>query len=331
MAGLSPRDIVEQSSCFVFKDGEVITYNEEVACRQKINLKITGAVVAQKMVELLRRMIEDEIDVDQEDGELLLTGKRRQAGLAMDKEILLAIDKIERPTKWAKLHEDFTDAVRVVVQCAGRDESMFSSTCVHIHPKWMEASDNYKMARYHLKTGMSKEALIRSTAINSIVQLGMTEFNESETWLHFRNPAGLVVSCLRYADVDEFPDISPWLKAKGHPSVLPKGLSEALSRARIFSSEKTDEENQVSVELKPGKVRVRGEGASGWYAETKKLKYDGQRLKFQIAPQLFMDLLKQHNECEISPETIKVNGGKFVYVASLDITDDKETEEEEGE
>ncbi len=328
--GLSPRDILEQSSCFIFKGGEVITYNDEVACRVKVDLKITGAITASKLIELLRRLVEEDLDVEQEDGELVLIGKKRQAGIKMDKEILLAVDKIEKPKEWKRLAEDFTDAVKVVVQCAGHDESMFTSTCVHLHPKFLEASDNYKMARYKLKTGFNDRALVRGSAIQAITQLGMTEFNESETWLHFRNPSGLIVSCKRYSDVDEFPDLTPWINSKGHPSVLPKGLPEALSRANIFTSENTDEQNHVSIELKPGKVRIRGEGASGWYSETKKLTYNGKPMKFFIAPKLFMDLLRQHNECEISPETIKIDNGKFVYVASLDVSDnEKETEEEE--
>lgn len=328
--GLSPRDILEQSSCFIFKGGEVITYNDEVACRAKTDLKITGAITAAKLIELLRRLVEEDLEVEQEDGELVLVGKKRQAGIKMDKEILLAVDKIEKPAKWNRLSEDFTDAVKVVIQCAGHDESMFASTCVHLHPKFLEASDNYKMARYKIKTGFAHRALVRGSAIQAITQLGMTEFNESETWLHFRNPGGLIVSCKRYADVDEFPDLNPWLTAKGEPSVLPKGLPEALSRAHIFSVDNTEDESHVSVELKPGKVRIRGEGASGWYSETKKLKYNGRPMKFYIAPKLFMDLLKQSTECEISEQTIKIDSGKFIYVASLDISEnEKETEDEE--
>jgi DNA polymerase III sliding clamp (beta) subunit (PCNA family) len=333
MPGLSPRDIVEQSSCFIFKDGEVITFNDEVACRKKIDLKITGAVTAQKLVEVLRRLVEDELEVNVEDGELVLTGKRRMSGINMDKEILLDIDKIEKPSKWKKLHEDFTDAVHITVQCASKDESTFSVTCVHLHPKFIEACDNFKMARYKIATGFANRALVRSSSLRHITQLGMTEFSETETWLHFRNQTGVVLSIRRYADVDEFPDLSSFLKIKGVPTTLPKGLGEAVSRANIFSSEKGEDENQISVELKPGKVRIKGEGSSGWYSEVKNIKYEGEPMKFMIGPDLLSELLKRHNECEINPEALKVDAGKFVYVTSLEQpensngSDDKEEDD----
>ena len=42
--GLSTREIIEQSSCYVFRGGEVITFNDEIACSQKCDIGIEGAV-----------------------------------------------------------------------------------------------------------------------------------------------------------------------------------------------------------------------------------------------------------------------------------------------
>jgi hypothetical protein len=42
--GLSQRDVVEQSSCFVFKNGYVYTYNTEVFCRHPYRVNFEGAV-----------------------------------------------------------------------------------------------------------------------------------------------------------------------------------------------------------------------------------------------------------------------------------------------
>src|SRR5687768_12406403 len=42
-AGLAHREIIEQSGSFVFKDGNVITFNDEIACTATSPLKIQGA------------------------------------------------------------------------------------------------------------------------------------------------------------------------------------------------------------------------------------------------------------------------------------------------
>lgn len=320
--GLSPREIVEQSSCFVFKDGLVMTYNDEISCSHSTNLKIEGAVQAAPLLSLLRKMIEEEIDVqiNKETGELQIVGKRRHADLRMDKEILLPTETVERPTKWKKLPEEFPDAINIVQQCAGKDESNFNLTCVHIHPEWLEASDNYQITRYKIATPVKKPTLVRRDSIKHIVSLGMTEISETETWMHFRNPDGLVLSCRRFAE--QFPDLSPFLKVKGQPATLPKGLVEATERAEIFSSENVDND-QVLVILKAGKLTIKGEGASGRYTEKRSIKYSGTNLSFRISPKLLIELTKRYNECQISEDRIKVDGGgKFVYVTCLGANDD---------
>lgn len=330
-AGLSPKDIVEQSSSFVFLDGHVVTYNDETACRtaSPLGKKFKGAVAAAPLLAILRKLPEDEVELEAADGELVVSGKRRKAGIRMDAEIHLPVDKVDYPEEWKPLHEDFTDAVSLVQECATKDESQFTLTCVHVHPKWVEACDNYQMTRFKLKTGVSGPTLVKRESIKHIIDLGMTELGETENWIHFRNPNGLTVSCRRY--MEEYPDLVPFLSGEGgHPATLPKGLVEAAENAEIFSSENVDD-NKVTIELKPGKLHISGQGVSGWYSEVKKLAYDGERMEFTISPSLLKEITKRHNDCEINGSTLKVDGGKFIYVTCLGKVGGAEAQEEAAE
>lgn len=326
--GLSPRDIVEQSSCFVFRDGYVMTYNDEVACRTLTPLpeEITGAVQAKPLTDILGKLQEDEVEIQIGEGEFLVIGKKRRAGIRMEAEITLPIDSAEKPSdEWVEMHEDFIEAVSIVQECAGRDESQFALTCIHIHPKWIEACDNFQMTRFKLRTGIKTKCLIRKESLKHIISLEMKEFNETETWIHFRNASGLILSCRRY--LEDFPDLRPIMDFTGQPTQLPKGLGDAADKAEVFSAENADN-NQVLIKLKAGKLRIKGVGNSGWYAEDKKLKYDGPELSFQIAPKLLKELSRKHNECEVSADRLKVNGGKWVFVTCLGIVEDKKKEVE---
>lgn len=332
-AGLSTRDILEQTSCLVFQNGMVHTFNDEVACTIPTALKkLKGAVAAAPLLAILRKLDEDELDltseVGKEDGQLVVSGKKRSCGIRMDATISLPLDLVEKPGKvWSELHPDFGEAIQLVQQCASNDLSTYKLTCVHITPKYMEATDNYHIIRYRIKSGVTEPTLIRRTSIKHLVNLGMNEFNMTETFAHFRNPNGLLFSCRR--TVEDYVDGGESLKQTGSPMALPKGLAEAIEKAHIFSSENVDE-NQVLVELRPGKLRVKGQGISGWYREIKKLKYDGPALSFQIEPALLMDLCNRHNECEVTADMLKVNGGKFIYVTSLGVAE-KETKSEAKE
>ena len=82
--GLSTREIIEQSSCFVFKKNKVITYNDEIACSHPTCLKITGAVLATSFINILQKLEEEQLFVELTKGELLLSGKRKKIGLRME-------------------------------------------------------------------------------------------------------------------------------------------------------------------------------------------------------------------------------------------------------
>lgn len=312
--GLSTREIIEQSSCIIFRDGEAMTYNDEIACRCKTDLDITAAVRAEPLLAVLRKLQEDEVVIEAGEGELLVQGKGRKSGIQMEQNITLPIDVVEVPTKWRPLPSDFNDAILLVQQCAGKDESAFKLTCVHVHPDYVEACDNYQLSRYTLRTGAKKPYLVRGSAIKHITSLGMVETSETTAWVHFRNPVGLVLSCRRY--LEDFPSLDAMLSMKGTPTTLPKGLIEAADIAQIFSAENADQ-NQVMIDMRPGKVRLKGQGASGWYSEVKKLAYDGEPISFLISPVLLMELINRHNDCEITSETLRVKTGKFVYVSCL--------------
>lgn len=312
--GLSRREIIEQSSCFVFKDGIVMTYNDEIACTQKCALAIEGAVQAQALITLLGKMPEDELEVEVTDGELVLKGKKRRASFRREAEVNLPIAAVDKPTKWSDLPADFLEAITLVQHSASKDESRFQLTCIHIAPKYIEACDNYQITRYKVACGVAESTLVRADSLKHIPALGMTEFSETESWIHFRNPNGLVLSCRRYKE--DFPNLKDLLNFTGHKITLPKGLGDAADKAKVFTNE-TSDDSQVLVELRQGKLRVKGVGGNGSYQEVKKLAYDGPDMSFMIAPDLLIEITSRHNDAEITDGRLKVDGGKWRYVTSL--------------
>ena len=336
MPGLSTREIIEQSSCFIFKDKTVSTFNDEIACSQKTSLDIEGAVQAMPLISLLRKMKEDELEINisNKKSQLLVRGGGgRRAGIQMEQDITLLIEEIDKPKKWKSLPDGFTDAVTTVQDCAGKNESQFILTCIHIDSRWVEACDNHQVARYKIKTDIKKPTLIRKESIKYIKDLDMTKFSETRNWIHFKNSTGLILSCRHFLvstdDSDDekecYPtnDITKVLKVKGEPLILPKGLKKAIEKAEIFSSENV-ESNDLIIDLKPGKFKITGKGISGWYKEPKKSKYKGRTLQFTIPSKMLLEIVNKHSECVISSSHLKITGKNFVYVTALGIIEEKE-------
>ena len=290
-AGLSPKDLFVQSSHFLFQDGKVKTFNGEVACSVDLpfgNSQDTfeGAVRAGPLLALLRKLTEEDVELVIDSGELVIGGKRKKSGITLDAEVQNPVNTVEVPQTWKPLHEDFGDALSVVQECAGSDESRFVTTCVHLTPTHLEAFDNNQLARYNLKTGFSGKMLVKKANIKDVVPLDMTEFAETPKWLHFRNPGGLHYSVLRSTEV--FPNLGAVIDSVGgEPASLPPGLGEACDKAAVFTAE-DEQSDRVEIELRPGKLRLYGRGIHGWYSEVKRLEYNGPEVTFLSSPRVLM-------------------------------------------
>lgn len=313
--GLAARELIEQSGCYVFTNGKVCTFNDEVACSIASPLTgVEGAVVAKPLIELLSKLPEDELEVTVGEGRFCVKGKGRRAEIVLEQEVKLPIASVEDPGEWTKLDPDFLEGLGIVsaVAAAGRDAN-FVLTCVHLHPDHLEACDNFQAVRYPVKTGVATSCLIRQSAAKNVPSLGMTELAVGDAWVHFRNAVGLQFSCRRWQE--QYEDLNPIFEMEGSPMTLPGGLAEAVDKAKIFSSDNT-ESDQVFVRLKDGKLLIRGEGSSGKYEEMRKVAFDGEA-SFMIAPKLLVEITKRTQDCSIGQGRLKVSTGRFVYVSCL--------------
>lgn len=319
--GLAPREIIQQSSCLVFTDdGMVSTFNDEICARRKSPLKLSGAVGAKALVNLLSKMSEDEIDVEQVGKELRVKGKGKRAGIPMEMEVLLPVSSVDSPTEWRPITAEFSEAVSIVHSCASSEESLFVMTCVHVTPDYMEACDKNQIAHYPLKTGVIDEMLVRGASLKKILGYDMTEISESPSWLHFRNPAGLVISVRRY--LEDYPSLSKFTNRDGiRPIALPGGIAEAVERATIFSSENSASDH-ILVSISSGWLVLKGTAAIGWYEEGKKVDWTDDPIKFLISPKLLVEISKRTKDCGIGDNRLFVDGGKWTYVTSTNVVEE---------
>jgi hypothetical protein len=322
--GLSPKDEIQQSASFAFRGGRVYTFNDEVSCniRSLLPKGLVGATKATPFLSMLRVLTVEVVDIEAKDGELIVYSQKAHEGFAvkMDPTIALPLDKVPEPDHWSELPTGFGDAVAQVSECVMEDP-FHPFSYVHVHPRYVEACDTNQICRVQMRTGVAKSFLVRSKAIASIAAMGVDQVGETEEWVHFRAPTGLRAACRRYEDkyppVEDYFDVSGSVKA-----TLPLGLAEAAKRAEFFSKEYKDD-NQVIVDMKPGKVRIRSVGTSGRYWKIMPLEYRGQPLKFKAGPKLLESISKRNTDVRVREDKMSVGGKKWSYVISLDEPDAK--------
>lgn len=318
--GIGSREVVEQSTCYCFRDGKVITFNDEISCSADSPLPgIECAVPAKSLMNLLMKLPDNDLDVSIDAGKFVVKGKGRRSTINMDAQVALPVDMVETPAddSWVALDTDFCEAVEMVSTCVSEDNEVFQYTCLHLMPDFIEGCDNFQFARFPVATGLQTECLIRRKAAKHIVGLGVNAIAETASWLHFRNAAGMVLSCRRWTD--NYPDPGKLLDWEGTKTTLPGGLAEVVARAEVFSSE-CPEGNHVRVILKPNSqfnLRIIGKGITGEFEERCTVTYVGEPLSFMIAPKLLAALTTRSQECEVTAGKLRINSGRWVYVACL--------------
>lgn len=331
-SGLSDKDILEQSSCVVFQNGRVYTYNDQVSCNapSKLDESFSAAVRAKPLIEILKKFKDDTINIETTDVEFVVVGKRgrRKSGIRMEKEIFLAIEVVEKAENWEKLHDDFIEAVGIVQQCAGNNQEKIGTTCLHLHQNWIEASDDYQLCRWTLDTKIKQNTLVLKNSIQHICKIGVEEFSETENWIHFKNVESDIIFSCRKLIADDYPDLGMHIGIEGTVVIFPKGITEALEGAYVFTSENSDND-LVVMELHNNRMKVKGQGITGWFTENEKIKYEGPRLSFAISPKLLSALISKHDEFILTEDKLRINGGCYEYIAVLSSNEEEEKKEDE--
>lgn len=314
-SGLDAKQEVDQSGCFAFVGGEVITYNDEVFCSAPLDAGFEGVIPSAPLLGLLGKLSASEVDASMKDGSLEVRSGKGLARIKVESEVRLPVGAMERPEKWAKLPEGFEAALGVVMPCAGSDASKFLMTCVNLAPGWVEASDNYQICRHPMETGLAAPTVVKRDTLKAVLGKGASRMSETENWLHFRGKGKVSMSCRRY--MDEYPSgtvTDVLARPKGAKVELPQGLRAALDKCKVFSDK--SEGGTVEVRLKPGAMRLDGRGAYGSYSEVLEAGYSGDPIRFGISPSLLAEISSRGGKCFVSAGLVRVESGKFVYVTA---------------
>lgn len=319
--GISQRPTLEQSDCIIARNGYFFTLQNEIFCKSKSPLDkgIECAVNGQKILAAIRGIPDMEVDVNI-DKEFEIKGKKFSAAVQVADKIILPIDQVEKPEQWSDLHHEFSEAMKLVVECSEKGETLTTVTCLHIHPKWIEATDRFTFARYRIPSGVTESCLIHSLAARAIQSRFPTRICSTKEWLHFRNDSGVRLSVRRH--IAEYPDMTHYTKQRGKPISFPKVAADAIKFLELFSKQNTDD-NEIEVKLDQDRVHIDGYGVASRASYHSKAKYSGKSVGFRIKPATLQNLIKEHEGIELvtgeqNNTMLVISSGQYFFMAVTD-------------
>jgi len=285
--GLASKEMIEQSTSFVFEKGRVYTYNDEVAISHPAPKGLTGIVQAKEFYSLLDKLKDEEIEIECTSKELKIQSRRKKAGILLEKEILLPIKEINTPSKWKKLPKLFIDAIDFCVFSASTNMSRPELTCLFISKNIVQSCDGFRMSEYNMgKSKVEKEFLLPATSAILLKDYAPKEYAITKGWGHFKNGQGTIFSC-RLGE-GNFPDIKRHFEVSGIELEMPKKLLSGLSRADIFANNQSgnnpynSDTPYVLVNLEKGKMSISSKNSAGWFKEDIRVKYKGTPISFEV-------------------------------------------------
>jgi len=327
--GLTNKESIEQGTSFAFVNSNVITFNNEISISHPVDgmSDITGAVEAEKLYQLLGKLKAEKVNItlDEKHNEIVVKSGRIRAGLTIQSEIKFPLtEDISERGEWAALPEDFVKNLQFVIPSCSKNFNQPIITCVHVHRSgFVEASDNYCLARYMLKDKMPVPTfLIPATSAQHLVRFAPKEVAHGTGWVHFRADSGATFSCRIFNDT--YPETSHFLKVEGLSIVLPDKMNEAVERAWVFAKRENTLEETLTVTLNKNHIDIRSESDNAWFEErVDNVNYDGDRLHFGITPVLLRDILTKTQQCTLGVRLLKFEGTDWVFVSALKVVKDE--------
>lgn len=320
--GVASKEFIEQSTFFVFTAGMIITYNDEISVAHPMKEieGLEGAIKAEEVYKLLKKMNDEEIEIEVIGNEFRIRGKNVEAGLMLESEIRLPIIHNAEPKNWKPLPDDFLPALKFVVFSCSQDMSKPVLTCINVTPSYAEASDGFRVTRYNFSDSLPiSNFLIPESTVSHIIKYDVVDINVEEEWAHFQTREGTILSCRIFNDA--FPDIDSMkiLEVEGPELTLPKSLSQVIERVSVFIDKQKQslEIPDMSVYIADKTFRARSQGEYGWVEEKVRINYNGDPIAFSTNPIFLKDIVTLTRKCTVGNNKMKFEGDNWVHVLAL--------------
>ena len=299
--GIDEKERLEQSDSYIFKNGTVYTFNDEVAVMKTTDLDIVGAVPAKEFYTFISRVKDNQIDISNEDNKIRVKGRRFKADFNVE-DPRLDLGTIPKPEKWFDLPENITEVIKLVSLSVSKNLATPILTCIHWEDDFLESCDNFRLTRYKLgKTFKGFDFPVFGDTLVKVANYKLKKVALTEGWLHFKDDS----DCQLSIRINEgtYPDLSSLINRfkAGVEIEFPDTTISAVERAEAVTTPDEMGNKILMVEIKNGKINLKTEGALGRFSESLKCNCK-EEFQFTIKSELLKGILSITNKATMSED-----------------------------
>ena len=317
--GLANKEIIEQSTHFVFDNDRIWTYNDQIYICELFESGLSGAVKAEQFYKLLTKFPDEDIVVTSEAGKINLTvGENIRSTIKIDPNV--KIEPIQVPginsQKWETLPENFHEAIAFSAFSASKNLIRPELCSLYVVDKYVIGCDTFRGTKYDLSSKMNNEFLLPAKAAIELAKYNPHKVFVDDGWLHFVNKEKTTFSCRAVVGIEYPPQIWDFFKIEGEEIVLPGDFLEAVDRAHVLLTDSFDLDKVVTLTMADNEVICFGSGDYGEIYEKAKIEYNGEKLEIKVHPVLLKEILK-HLQNVVIGDRLLFQGENFCHGVCL--------------
>jgi len=266
--------LLQGADTFVFSDGFVHTYNDNISVSSKLPEEVKdlkGAVKAVDFFNLINKFTEDTIQiVEKEQKWIVKSGLAKVEFPLLEPSILEYVKKLipENYTP-VDLQTDFFNCIKLCLFSSNHS----SLSGLYITPKNIVSTDEMRVNYIFCDTKFLEPVWISDTAIGQLIEFSnIKKFYISDKWVHFFTDDGTIFSCKKL-NSSNYPYKEIMKIVKEHEKTendiegkLPKNLQFAIDRASVLSMN-LESFSAVRLSFSKEGIVVYSERSSGKYTE----------------------------------------------------------------
>lgn len=323
--GLANKDIVEQSTHFIFENGIVWTFNDKITITRAVDVNIKGAVKAKEFYDLLVKFPDEHLRIEKEsDGKIIVEGDGRIAEIMIDPEIRMQKPAVAgiRSSEWKELPKDFIDSVKFCVFSASKNMARPELTCIFVDEEFALSSDGFRATKKEMNGPVEAPFMIPSDAAIQLSKYNPTSYYLGDRgWLHFKNNEGTLFSCRTITERNYPSAIWDLFDVEGDTIKLPDGFLSIVDRAQTMVTEDFNLDRSINIQIVNRKIKCIGKGIAGKFSETHSIDWAGEKIDIHIHPEFLMAILKHLDTMIVGREEyegrVLFKGDEFLHMISL--------------
>jgi hypothetical protein len=333
--GSMSKAVVDNHKHFVFVGNNLITSNDDVVFVRKTNFEFSGVpdvgINATDLLKFMSKIKTKEVSIEFTKEEMQASFAKDRMGIKwhnvkesfFDKSINTLIsavdfDEFER----IELPQDFIGALRLANSCTANDRLNDATASVHFNENYVEATDNFQIARYQFDNFDFQSSFLIPSFIVSIIIKNEPKymvFLKDDSRIYFMDEEmQTIFGCRTFGN--EFYPIDELLReAQGGVDLsFGEDVINAVSRAKVFSGHDENGIRQiVDINISKDKLTIKTQKDEGWYEKTTELEYEGEPLRFRVDIDALENVLKRTCNFELYEKFLVFYDDNLEYVIQL--------------